>query len=121
MTAADYQQIRSPENRGGRHYSRFPPSRPCTINHLAGENADGVCRIGEVRLATLALLGVAGGSVAAFQWAEHWLAIDACLDLGGRWDYVKDRCDSLHEDCLNAGGQWDHASRVCSPTTSSSP
>ncbi|NJO34351.1 MAG: hypothetical protein HC869_15695 [Rhodospirillales bacterium] len=50
MTAADYQQIRSPENRAGRHYSRFPPSRPCTINHLAGENADGVCRIGEVRL-----------------------------------------------------------------------
>jgi len=69
----------------------------------------------------LALLGVAGGSVAAFRWAEHWFAIDACLDFGGRWDYVQERCDSPQEDCLNAGGHWDYASRVCSLATSPSP
>ena len=69
-------------------------------------------------LGALTLLGVAGGSVAAFHWAKPWFAIDACLDLGGRWDYVQDRCDSPHEDCLNAGGYWDYSAWVCGPATS---
>ena len=68
-------------------------------------------------VAALILLGSAGGSVAAFRWAQHWFAIDACLDFGGRWDCVHDRCDSPQEDCLNAGGQWDYASHIGSPTT----
>jgi hypothetical protein len=71
-------------------------------------------------LAALALLSVTGGSVAAFHWAKHWLAVDACIDLGGRWNYVRDRCDSPHEDCLNAGRHWDYASRICSSATSPS-
>jgi hypothetical protein len=38
--------------------------------------------------AALVCLAIAGAL-----WAYRWLKIDSCLDLGGRWDYVENRCD----------------------------
>jgi hypothetical protein len=34
-------------------------------------------------------------ALALWWWpsARRWLAIDRCLDLGGRWDYAEERCE----------------------------
>jgi hypothetical protein len=41
------------------------------------------------------LVALLGLTVLAFasQYAHKFLAIDACLDGGGRWDYALDKCD----------------------------
>jgi hypothetical protein len=39
----------------------------------------------------LALLAIAG-SILSWNWFVLFLRIDDCLDSGGRWDYVNDRC-----------------------------
>ena len=31
------------------------------------------------------------------QGMRRWLAIDRCLDLGGRWDYSAKRCQGGHQ------------------------
>jgi hypothetical protein len=33
------------------------------------------------------------GLLALAIWANHQLAIDACLDRGGRWNYEVDECE----------------------------
>ena len=35
--------------------------------------------------------------VAAAIWFRNFLAVDSCLDNGGRWDYERRECD---HDCL---------------------
>ena len=40
---------------------------------------------------------LAGVAIAVALWwlptATRWIAIDRCLDLGGRWDYAAERCE----------------------------
>lgn len=33
------------------------------------------------------------------RWAAPQLRIDACLDAGGRWDWVRERCSDVQADC----------------------
>jgi len=48
-----------------------------------------------------------------------FLTIDACLDLGGVWDYPKSTCvednniSLIEIECLSHKGTWDNDSNLC--------
>ena len=51
-------------------------------------------------------------------WAKRFLAIDKCLDSGGRWDYKRGECINYEralevDKCLNNGGRWNFEKDEC--------
>jgi hypothetical protein len=46
------------------------------------------------RLLVVALLAAALGGVAGWE-VRSFLAIDSCLDAGGRWEYQGDHCEGI--------------------------
>jgi hypothetical protein len=46
---------------------------------------------------SLRWLLIVGAALIAVQWLRHQLAIDDCLDDGGRWDYDRNVCEGRRE------------------------
>ncbi len=50
-------------------------------------------------------------------YAKRWMAIDACLDRGGAWDYQRNACKPFtdRETCESRGGTWNYGKNTCDP------
>ena len=49
------------------------------------------------------ILGVLIFVLLAAWWMNHQIAIDRCLDAGGRWNYDDDSCEGAHDSGRGQG------------------
>lgn len=47
----------------------------------------------DLRLKVVVVVIILALAVWCLPTARRWLAIDRCLDLGGRWDHSAERCE----------------------------
>jgi hypothetical protein len=64
---------------------------------------------------TLGILLIIALLIAVGLYGRRWLAIDACLDRGGTWNYQENTCApfTARETCESGGGRWTHTTNTC--------